>query len=127
MGRPLTAEEAAAALRRGAQIEQFVGVESGVVRFLTAARRADRGEPPVFVVTLHVVEDVGHDGFCDLSEFPSVDPDEPDHEGPWMREYAEPADATACATLHGGHQGRWHPPGGAATTYASARKLADTL
>ncbi|MEU7122911.1 hypothetical protein [Streptomyces zaomyceticus] len=63
------------ALRRGQGIEQFLGAagtpSTPGVRWV-GIEPTKRG----YVVTLHVVEDVGHEQFCDLLEFPPLDPDD---------------------------------------------------
>ncbi|MFD7441578.1 hypothetical protein [Streptomyces sp. NPDC059909] len=73
--RYLVEQFAVGALRRGQGIEQFLGAAE------TSAAHGVRwvGIEPTkrgYVVTLHVVEDVGHEQFCDLLEFPPLDPDD---------------------------------------------------
>ncbi|MFF4901107.1 hypothetical protein [Streptomyces sp. NPDC001068] len=66
---------AVGALRRGQGIEQFLGAvreaETPAVRWV-GIESTERG----YEVTLHVVEDVGSEAFCDLLEFPPLDPDD---------------------------------------------------
>ncbi|WP_411107852.1 hypothetical protein [Streptomyces sp. c-19] len=66
---------AVGALRRGQGIEQFIGAVQGAetpaVRWV-GIESTKRG----YEVTLHVVEDVGSETFCDLLEFPPLDPDD---------------------------------------------------
>ncbi|MFE6156150.1 hypothetical protein [Streptomyces sp. NPDC057889] len=66
---------AVGALRRGQGIEQFLGAvqgaESPAIRWV-GIESTKRG----YEVTLHVVEDVGSETFCDLLEFPPLDPDD---------------------------------------------------
>jgi hypothetical protein len=71
--RYLTEVFAVGALRRGRSIEQFLGAASGSekpgIRWIEIAPTATG-----FRVVLHVVEDVGGEHFCDLVEFPPLDP-----------------------------------------------------
>ncbi|MFB7372344.1 hypothetical protein ACFC0D_21150 [Streptomyces sp. NPDC056222] len=72
--RHLVESFAVGALRRGRGIEQFLGAvgtpSTPAVRWV-GIEPTKRG----YVVTLHVVEDVGNEQFCDLLEFPPLDPD----------------------------------------------------
>jgi hypothetical protein len=67
------------ALRRGAAIEQFLGPVDRFgmagVRWVTIFPHGDR-----FHVHLIEVQDVGHEDFFDIGEFPPLDPDD-DHQG----------------------------------------------
>ncbi|WP_327241509.1 hypothetical protein [Streptomyces sp. NBC_01320] len=62
------------ALRRGRPVEQFLGpvyaAERLGVRYVEVRPKAGR-----FEIFLHTVEDVGHETFLDLVEFPRLDPD----------------------------------------------------
>jgi hypothetical protein len=63
------------ALRRGQGIEQFLGAVDAAARpgiRWVSIEPTKRG----YMVTLHVVEDVGGEHFCDLLEFPPLDPDD---------------------------------------------------
>ncbi|GGN77710.1 hypothetical protein GCM10011579_060200 [Streptomyces albiflavescens] len=65
---------AVGALKRGQGIEQFLGrsaTENLAGVWWVSIEPTKRG----FVVTLHAVEDVGGEHFCDLLEFPPLDPD----------------------------------------------------
>ncbi|MEU2617523.1 hypothetical protein ABZ642_05040 [Streptomyces sp. NPDC007157] len=66
---------AVGALRRGQGIEQFIGAvqtaETPAIRWV-GIESTRRG----YEVTLHVVEDVGSENFCDLLAFPPLDPDD---------------------------------------------------
>ncbi|CAL9479305.1 hypothetical protein SUDANB106_03026 [Streptomyces sp. enrichment culture] len=73
--RYLTESFAVGALRRGQGIEQFLGAAgSGDVPAVSwvSIEPTRRG----LAVTLHTVEDAGGEDFCDLLEFPPLDPDE---------------------------------------------------
>ncbi|MFJ9339455.1 hypothetical protein ACIRP0_09200 [Streptomyces sp. NPDC101733] len=67
------------ALRRGRPVEQFLGPVYGAerpgVRFLEVRPKAAR-----FEILLHTVEDVGHETFLDLAEFPPLDQDADEEE-----------------------------------------------
>ncbi|MFD8790767.1 hypothetical protein [Streptomyces vinaceus] len=62
------------ALRRGRPVEQFLGpihaAERLGVRYVEVRPQAGRYE-----IFLHTVEDVGHENFLDLAEFPPLDQD----------------------------------------------------
>jgi hypothetical protein len=73
-------QEAALALGRGRQVEQFLGFgtrdDVPTVRWLSASRSGRS-----FVVRFHEAADDGDDEFVDLSEFRPLDPDEEPGEG----------------------------------------------
>ncbi|MFE5005155.1 hypothetical protein ACFRJ3_11045 [Streptomyces sp. NPDC056696] len=73
--RYLVEQFAIGALRRGQGIEQFLGaVDTPAGRGIqwVDIEPTQRG----YVVTLHAQEDVGSEQFCDLLEFPPLDPDD---------------------------------------------------
>ncbi|MER8235686.1 hypothetical protein [Streptomyces sp. NPDC094049] len=67
------------ALRRGRSVEQFLGpihtAERLGVRYVEVRPKDGRYE-----ICLHTVEDVGHEAFRDLVEFPPLDPDDEENE-----------------------------------------------
>jgi hypothetical protein len=97
MSRPLTGAEAAAALRRGKQIEQFLCISNESLLYLTASPRAE-----LYVVRKHHVRDEGTDEFRDISEFSPVDDDEYIGEGAEVSAHQTCEDAVAEAERHGG-------------------------
>jgi hypothetical protein len=103
--RHLTPSFACGALRRGKQIEQFIGpvTNAGRVgcRFLTVI-----GSGP-FEVRVHDVEDIGDETFLDVSEFPPLDPSEHVGEGRTFGTYESPDQAVAVALKLGGHPDKW--------------------
>ncbi|MCG3042001.1 hypothetical protein ACLIYM_28275 [Streptomyces fenghuangensis] len=113
--RYLTDSFAVGALRRGQGIEQFLGpVGSGDAPAVSwvSVEPTRRG----FVVMLHTVEDTGGEDFCDLLEFPPLDPDEE-----FGREIAvvdDPPSAMAVAEDRtGALRGRWVNTGMAGDEY----------
>lgn len=128
--RYLTFDEAVAALRRGAPIEQMLGIDwprdgsdgsQGVVRWLTASRHHERLSPDDgrFVLSRHEVIDIGSGVMCDVSEFPPVDRDEYTGVG---RHVADDSDASALLALVatvGGRDDRWVNFGVIGDEYAS--------
>lgn len=117
MGRPLTPEEAAFTLRRGAQIEQFLSLSHGRLRFLVAYRSRDDG---VYRVTLHHVYD---DDFGDIAEYQPVDREEEHGSGRRVGTFEIAADAVASAAEHGGAADRWVNFGMAVEDYERAKRL----
>jgi hypothetical protein len=116
VGRPLTPSEAAAALRRGRDIEQFISINEGQVTYLVACSWSDR-----FRVTRHVVHDEGTDEYCDISEFSPVDADEDVGEGAVVAEFDEPHGAVSAAEGYGGASSAWVNFGMAANDYRLAK------
>ena len=116
MGRPLAPAEAAAALRRGAQVEQLVRLADGQLTYLTASRSGDE-----FRVDRHVVLDEGTEDFRDISEFSPVDDDEYIGEGVVVARVDDAMDAVASAGNHGGSQTSWVNFGMAADDYWTAK------
>jgi hypothetical protein len=66
---------AVGALRRGQSIEQFLG-PAGTPQIPAIRWVSIEPSKLGYVVTLHVVRDVGGEGFYDLIEFPPLDPDD---------------------------------------------------
>jgi hypothetical protein len=106
---------AVGALKRGQGIEQFLGHAASenlaAVRWVSI-EPTTRG----FVVTLHAVEDVGGEHFCDLLEFPPLDPD--DEFGQELGVAQDPLAAMALAEdqAGAGHD-RWVNAGVAGAEY----------
>lgn len=120
--RHLTLGEATSALRRGRQVEQFLGVANGpdgraVVRWVTVGE-AHR----VFRLTLHEVEDVGSDDFLDVSEFPPIAEDEEVGEGEVVGTSEEPEAALQLAEALGAAPDRWVNQGVVQDEYGDGRR-----
>ncbi|WP_156892893.1 hypothetical protein [Actinokineospora enzanensis] len=94
------------ALRQGRTVEQFLGPcgtteRPGVV--YVQVRPSEAG----FGVWLCEVEDVGHEGFCDLGEFPPLDPEAEDG-GVLLGAEDDPLAAVGLAErLTAAVRGRW--------------------
>ena len=116
MARALTPSEAAAALRRGAELEQFVSLDDGVVHYFSAWPSGSR-----FVLVEHRVHDVGSANYLDISSFPTVDEDEETGEGRQVLVADEAEEVVARVRRHGGSQSRWKNHGLAADDYWSAK------
>ncbi|RNL86625.1 hypothetical protein EFW17_05430 [Halostreptopolyspora alba] len=108
------------ALRRGKEIEQFLGGfdhgEQHIIRWATLGPGEDR-------VTLYLGEvvDVGTDSFLDVSEFPPLDPDE-ESWGKIIGAVADPNEALALAEHHlGASQDRWVNQGVIGSEYQDYR------
>ena len=118
--RYLTSSEAAAALRRGSQIEQFLGRSNDnrrpTVRWLSAypSGRA-------FELVVHHVEDIGTEGFFDVSEFPPLDDEEYVGEGRSVAAEVEPGLILDAAELHGARPDRWVNAGVVQDEYRDSR------
>ena len=117
MSRPLTRSEAAAVLRRGAEIEQFISVTGGEIRYLTLSRVA--GD---FVLTEHHVYDEGTDEFVDISEFRPVHDDEELGEGRTVSVFVNAEEAVGGAQGCGGSPDRWVNQAMAAENYLAAKR-----
>lgn len=124
MSRPLTASEAVAALRRGAEVEQRVSLRSGVVEYLTASGTTGRYTTGRYTVRYHRVRDEGTNTFRDISEFSPVDEDEHVGEGVTVAMFAEPGEAVVSAASYGGADDRWVNSGMAAAMYWAAKHRA---
>jgi hypothetical protein len=105
--RHLTRAFAVGALRRGKEIEQFLG---GIqrngrdgIRWLTLSP-SNAG----IRVSLHEVDDIGTDDFWDVTEFPPLDDDEYIGEGQTIAVVATPDDALDLAARDlGARPDRW--------------------
>lgn len=120
--RHLTLSEATSALRRGRQVEQYLGVDNGpdgrpVVRWV-AVGEAHR----VFRLTLHEVEDVGSDDFLDVSEFPPIAEDEEVGEGQVIGTSEEADAALHLAESLGAAPDRWVNQGVVQDEYRDGRR-----
>lgn len=118
--RHLTPPFAIGALRRGKQIEQFLGGfdhgEEHVIRWAALSPAKDH-------ITLYLSEviDVGTDTFWDMSEFPPLDPDE-ETWGKIVGTAAGPDDALALAERElGADPGRWVNQGVVGSEYGGYR------
>ncbi|MFD8912023.1 hypothetical protein [Streptomyces sp. NPDC059575] len=106
------------ALRRGRRVEQFLGpcgpVERPGVRHVEVRPRKTS-----YDVVLHTVEDVGHEGFMDLAEFPPLDPDDEANEfGRLLGTTEGPSAALALAErCTGAERDRWVNEGFAQDEY----------
>lgn len=118
MGRPLTAAEATATLRRGREIEQFVGLADGQVVYLVVSPYADDD----YRLTRHAVHDEGTDGFADISEFSPVDEEQYVGEGAVVATFADPEQAVLAADEQGGTPDGWVNQGMAANDYVAAKR-----
>ena len=115
--RHLTEGFAVGALRRGSNIEQFLGAASGSgkpgIRWVEIIPAASG-----FRVVLHVAEDIGGEHFCDLVEFPPLDPGPEEDFG---LEIAATEDAVEAMTIAGAQAGaspdRWVNQGMAGHEY----------
>lgn len=117
MSRPLTRPEAAAALRRGTEIEQFISVTGGEIGYLTISRVA--GE---FILTAHHVHDEGTDEFADISDFRPVHDDEELGEGRRVAVFVNAEEAVGGAQGCGGSPDRWVNQAMAAEDYLAAKR-----
>ena len=120
--RHLLMAEAAAALRRGAEVEQFLGMtvaDNGrrSVRWLTATCSARRYE-----LRLHEVEDDDSDEFLDVTEFSPLDPEECIGEGRGVADSEDPLALLATAGGFGAVDDRWVNSGVVGSEYADARQ-----
>jgi hypothetical protein len=102
--RHLTEQQALAALRRGAAIEQMLSedLRSGSFRWLDA-RRSDAG----FELYVHETLDDGSDNFWDIYEFRSVDDDDEFGTGVIVGIYPAEALLLQSASELGARPDRW--------------------
>ncbi|NGN62557.1 hypothetical protein G5C51_01365 [Streptomyces sp. A7024] len=118
--RHLTPPFALGALRRGMQIEQFLGaIEQGGQHGLRwiAISPGRTG----FTVYLSDVEDVGSDTFLDITEFPPLDPDD-ETWGKAITTAADPEEAISLAERElGAHPERWVNQGVVCSEYLDYR------
>jgi hypothetical protein len=125
--RYLTFEEAVAALRRGVEVEQMLGIDwphdggQGVIRWVTAYRHNERFSPLEgrFVLTRHEVIDIGSGSLSDISEFPPVDPEDYTGEGRRIADDSDPSTLLAVVATVGGRDDRWVNQGVIGEEYAS--------
>ena len=88
-----------------------------VVRWLVVSR-ADRE----LQLRIHEVEDVGPFEFADVSEFPSVNPDEEFGEGVVVASGEDLEELLAIAEAHGASRDRWVNAGIIGEEYLDARE-----
>ncbi|MEU8688519.1 hypothetical protein [Streptomyces sp. NPDC048665] len=106
--RYLTEDFIVGALKRGRPVEQFLGPVGAPGR-LGVSYVEVRPAKASYEVYVHAVEDVGHEGFLDLGEFPPLDAD-PDAEefGRLVAVAEDPSNALAAAKqATGAVRGRW--------------------
>ncbi|MFH9355719.1 hypothetical protein, partial [Kitasatospora sp. NPDC017646] len=109
---------AVGALTRGRSVEQFLGPAGDAhapgVRWVEVVPTGSE-----FKVVLHTSADVGNEDFCDLVEFPSLDPETEDDEfGLEIATAAGAQDALALAEHRtGAVRGRWVNQGVAQDEY----------
>lgn len=120
--RHLSPDETAAALKRGRQTEQLLGLEESAdgrraVRWLTASTNGR-----MYELRLHVVEDVGTDELLDVSEFPPLDPEEYVGEGRLVAVADDPTSVLQAAAQFGAADGRWVNQGLVEAEYADVRR-----
>jgi len=116
----LTESFAVGALNRGRPVEQFLGPVDAAgapgVRWVEVVPA--RSE---FKVVLHTSVDVGNEDFCDLVEFPPLDPGDADTEEDFGLEVAAAPEARDALTLAeqrtGAVPGRWVNQGAAQDEY----------
>ncbi|MEU5121193.1 hypothetical protein [Streptomyces asoensis] len=96
------------ALKRGRPVEQFLGPVGAPGR-LGVSYVEIRPTKASYEVYVHTVEDVGHDGFSDLVEFPPFDADQDEEEfGRLVATAEEPSAALAAAEkVTGAVRGSW--------------------
>ncbi|MGW2396113.1 hypothetical protein ACWCYY_06125 [Kitasatospora sp. NPDC001664] len=110
---------AVGALTRGRSVEQFLGsagdAQAPGVRWVEVVPTGSR-----FKVVLHTSADIGSENFCDLVEFPPLDPaNEDDEFGLEIAAATEARDALALAEHHtGAVRGRWVNQGMAQDDYS---------
>ena len=119
--RHLTERQASSALRRGRQIDQFLGREQLPDRRWTLRWLTVFSTNREFVLSQHHVEDVGDGQMADIGTFPPIDPDEYLGEGTDIAT-AESADKIlAMALEHGATPDRWVNAGVLADEYLDSR------
>lgn len=115
--RHLTEAFALGALRRGRGIEQFLGAagtpERPGIRWVEIAPTTNG-----FRVMLHAAEDIGGEHFCDLGEFPPLDPGREEDFGQEIALAPDAAEAMAIAEAHtGADPTRWVSEGISGSEY----------
>jgi hypothetical protein len=117
--RYLTRDQALAALRRGAGIEQLLQPptgDGGTVRWLSLARSDSE-----LVLRLHAVHDEGTNDFFDVYEFTPVDEEEYAGEGTVIGQFRDPTEALDAASDKGARGDRWVNCGVVQDEYADSR------
>jgi hypothetical protein len=119
--RYLTIAEAAATLRRGREVEQFIEhhVASdgrAAIRWLTAFKSGR-----TFELVIHDVEDVGSDDFFDVSEFPPLDDEEETGEGRFLATADDAESLLQTAVANGADSERWVNSGVVQDEYRESR------
>ncbi|MGW6525286.1 hypothetical protein [Streptomyces sp. NPDC054962] len=106
--RYLTEAFVVGALKRGRPVEQFLGPVGAPDR-LGVSYVEVRPTKASYEVYVHTVEDVGHEGFSDLVEFPPFDADQDEEDfGRLVATVEEPSTALAAAEeATGAVRGRW--------------------
>ncbi|MFD3925499.1 hypothetical protein [Streptomyces sp. NPDC058614] len=104
--RHLTQSFALGALRRGRPVEQFLGPvgapERPGIQYVEVVPAKTRYE-----ILLHTLEDIGHETFADLVEFPTFDPEDEEF-GRLVGTRDDPLAAlTAAEDVTGAVRGRW--------------------
>lgn len=120
--RHLTVQEGVAALRRGRQIEQWLGadqLEDGptAIGWLTASRRGTS-----FALVRHRVRDVWTPDFFDVTVFPAVDEQEEFGEGVVLADASDPEQLLEQAVAHGADPERWVNQGVVQDEYRDSRR-----
>jgi len=120
--RHLSPDQLSGAFRRNGQIEQLLALETmpdgqAVVRWLVVSRAGRELQ-----LRIHAVEDVGSFEFADVSEFPSVNPDEEFGEGVVVASGEDLEELLAIAEAHGASRDRWVNAGIIGQEYLDARE-----
>jgi hypothetical protein len=120
--RYLTAAEAAAALRRASQIEQFLGHDvaadgRAAIQWLTAYESGR-----TFKLVIHEVEDVGTDDFFDVSAFPPLDREADPGEGRLLATADDAESLLQNGASHGADSARWVNFGVVQDEYRDSRR-----
>ena len=119
--RHLSDAEAAAALRRGKQVEQFLAREYVDGDFQITWVTASAPRSGEYRLRVHRAHDIGSSSFADLSEFPPVDESERVGEGRVVAEGDTAELVLGAAADHGAMVGRWVNEGVVADEYLDAR------
>jgi hypothetical protein len=103
------------ALARGRGVEQLLASEPTVVEWLTLSK-----DSTGITLRRHRVWEVGGHDFTDVSEFPSVDPEEDHGEGTVLATFTDGAEALTGSVEHGARADRWVNEGMVQDEYADA-------
>lgn len=116
--RQLTEQQAVAALRRGASIEQLLTttVSDGTISWLSITAGDDG-----FVLRHHAVLDDGDDDFLDVYEFRPVDEDDDLGEGTVLGTFSDVPSAFEAAAQNGARATDWVNAGLIQDEYADLR------